>query len=155
MYLKFDVIIRYLMGKFIQSFNIFMKLCSQKQRQGDHFELLAKQYLEANGLIFVAKNWHYNNLGELDLVMIDNRQTIPCLVIVEVRKRQVSKFGSSLDSITPAKQRKIIKATQAFLQLHEQFAMYDVRFDVVAFDSHGSDKDPEPIWLQSAFIASA
>ena len=50
-----------------------MKLTAPKQRQGEYFENLAKLYLEAQGLIFIVKNWHYKNLGELDLVMLDNK----------------------------------------------------------------------------------
>ena len=140
-----------------------MKLNSPKQQQGNHYETLAKRHLEAQGLTFFAKNWHHKNIGELDLVMIDDREQLPSLVIVEVRQRNMSNFGTGLDSITPSKQRKIIKATQAFLQCHEQFVDYDVRFDVVVF--HGSingstingstikDEQVPLIWLQSAFIA--
>ncbi|MBD3727857.1 MAG: YraN family protein, partial [Moraxella osloensis] len=79
-----------------------MKLTAPKQRQGDYYETLAKGYLEAQGLTFFAKNWHYKNLGELDLVMLELKQKTPCLVIVEVRQRKASQFGTSLDSITPA-----------------------------------------------------
>ncbi|MFO1382233.1 MAG: hypothetical protein U1E92_01105 [Moraxella osloensis] len=32
-----------------------MKLTAPKQRQGDHYETLAKHYLEAQGLTFFAK----------------------------------------------------------------------------------------------------
>ena len=109
-----------------------MKLTAPKQRQGDYYETLAKGYLEAQGLKFFAKNWHYKNLGELDLVMLEPTQKIPCLVIVEVRQRKASQFGTSLDSITPAKQRKIVKTTAAFLQAHPQFDNFDIRFDVVS-----------------------
>lgn len=131
-----------------------MKLTSPKQRQGDHFETLAKYYLEAQGLTFFAKNWHYKNLGELDLVMLEPTQKIPCLVIVEVRQRKASQFGTSLDSITPAKQRKIVKTTAAFLQAHPQFDTYDIRFDVVSYEdaqAAGQAVTPMPTWVRDAF----
>lgn len=131
-----------------------MKLTAPKQRQGDHYETLAKGYLEAQGLTFFAKNWHYKNLGELDLVMLEPTQKTPCLVIVEVRQRKVSQFGTSLDSITPAKQRKIIKTTEAFLQVHPQFDNFDIRFDVVSYEgvpAAGQAVMPAPTWIKDAF----
>ena len=131
-----------------------MKLTSPKQRQGDHFETLAKRYLEAQGLTFFAKNWHYKNLGELDLVMLEPTQKVPCLVIVEVRQRKASQFGTSLDSITPAKQRKIVKTTAAFLQAHPQFDNFDIRFDVVSYEgaaTAGKAVTPMPTWIKDAF----
>lgn len=128
-----------------------MKLTAPKQRQGDHYETLAKRYLEVNGLACFAKNWHYKNIGELDLVMLDKTQKLPTLVIVEVRKRKTSKFGTGLDSITPSKQRKIIKTAQAFLQTHPQFDNHNIRFDVVSFDIGQPQQTNEPTWLQAAF----
>ena len=120
-----------------------MKLTSPKQRQGDHFETLAKYYLEAQGLTFFAKNWHYKNLGELDLVMLEPTQKTPCLVIVEVRQRKASQFGTSLDSITPAKQRKIIKQrkkqtlkTKASFQIY-LFLMPNHSLKYLVFDGLG------------------
>ena len=135
-----------------------MKLTAPNQRQGDYYETLAKHYLEAQGLTFSAKNWHYKNLGELDLVMLEPTQKIPCLVIVEVRQRTISRlgsnFGTSLDSITPAKQRKIIKTTAAFLQAHPQFDNFDIRFDVVSYEgaaTAGQAVMPTPTWIKDAF----
>ncbi len=135
-----------------------MKLTAPKQRQGDYYETLAKHYLEAQGLTFFAKNWHYKNLGELDLVMLEATQKTPCLVIVEVRQRTISRlgsnFGTSLDSITPAKQRKIIKTTAAFLQAHPQFDNFDIRFDVVSYEgaaTAGQAVMPMPTWIKDAF----
>ena len=135
-------------------YRIKMKLTAPKQRQGDYYETLAKHYLEAQGLTFFAKNWHYKNLGELDLVMLEPTQKKPCLVIVEVRQRKASQFGTSLDSITPAKQRKIIKTTAAFLQVHPQFDNFDIRFDVVSYEgaaTAGQAGMPTPTWIKDAF----
>ena len=143
-----------------------MKLTAPKQRQGDYYETLAKLYHDAQGLSFFAKNWHYKNIGELDLVMIDKTQKLPTLVIIEVRQRTVSRFGSdfgtALDSITNAKQNKIIKATEAFLQAHPQFDNHNIRFDVVSFDLTNdnnsnpttADGTPIPTWITDAFTAN-
>lgn len=134
-----------------------MKLTSPTQQQGDHFETQALHYLQSQGLTLIAKNWHYKNMGEIDLVMLDKTVKIPCLVFIEVRQRAVSTFGTAEDSITPAKQKKIIKTAQAFLNYFDDlekfefnhFHDFDTRFDVVTF---ATDKGQTQIdWLKSAF----
>lgn len=139
---------------------VIMKLTSEKQQQGNFYEMLALKFLLDKGLTFVAKNWQYKNMGELDLVMLDNQQKFTCLVVVEVRQRQKTTFVTALDSVTPAKQRKIIQTTQAFLQANEYLANIDVRFDVVVFATDSQQKSGflsnlpiivEPVWIQSAF----
>lgn len=86
-----------------------MKLTAPKQRQGEYFEQLACEFLQQQGLVLVCQNWHYKNMGELDLVMIDNQKQYPkqpdCLVIVEVRQRKTGQFGTADDSITKTKQK--------------------------------------------------
>lgn len=138
-----------------------MKLTAPKQRQGEYFEQLACEFLQQQGLVLVCQNWHYKNMGELDLVMIDNQKQYPkqpdCLVIVEVRQRKTGQFGTADDSITKTKQKKLIKTTQAFLQCFPQYQDFDVRFDVVSFDGVNDGNMGEkalllPSWLKSAFI---
>lgn len=129
-----------------------MKLTSPSQQQGEYYEQRALAFLQQQGLILVARNWHCR-AGELDLVMLDNQQKLPCLVVVEVRQRQVGAFGTALDSITPTKQQKIIRATQIFLTQNPLFADYEIRFDVVAFSTTNRDM-AEFEWLQSAFLAT-
>ncbi len=138
-----------------------MKLTAPKQRQGEHFETLALQHLQAQGLTLIAKNWHYKNMGELDLVMLDKTVKIPCLVFIEVRQRKIASFGNDFgtaeDSITSAKQQKIIKTAQAFLSYFDDFANFDFkhfhdfdsRFDVVTFSTNHETTQVD--WLKGAF----
>lgn len=107
---------------------------SPTQRQGNYFEQLACDYLQQQGLQLVAKNWQQPKVGELDLVMIEAGVAWSTLVFVEVRQRQRSSFGDAALSVTPSKQRKIIKVAQYFLQQHPEYADYDCRFDVVAYN---------------------
>ncbi len=131
-----------------------MKLTSSTQRQGNYYEQQALQFLLAQGLLLVAKNWHYKNLGELDLVMLD-RQSLPhCLVVIEVRQRKHQQFGSAQETITQAKQQRIIQVTQAFLQENPQFENLDIRFDVVSFIVDFQENFPIITeWVTSAFLA--
>lgn len=112
---------------------------SPTQRQGSYFEQLACDYLQQQGLQLIAKNWQQPKVGELDLVMIEVGVAWSTLVFIEVRQRQRSSFGDAALSVTTSKQRKIIKAAQYFLQQCPEYADYDCRFDVVAYNINKFD----------------
>lgn len=107
--------------------------------RGEQAEQQALDYLQNQGLRLVCRNFRCRQ-GELDLVMTD-RQT---LVIVEVRFRKNSYYGSALESITAAKQSRIIAATQVYLARHKSNC--PLRFDVVAFSGNG-----QMDWIKGAF----
>ncbi len=113
--------------------------------RGREAEARARAFLEAQGLAFVAANYHCR-YGELDLLM----QSPDMLVVVEVKARRGRGFGGALASITPAKQEKIIAATLHFLQHHPQFAQAAIRFDVVTLEGSAFAAIH---WLPAAFTA--
>ncbi len=76
-------------------------------------EAAAESYLAQQGLSLVCRNFHCK-AGEIDLIMMQ-RET---LVFVEVRYRQDSKHGSPLETITPSKQRKLLRAVKYYLLKH-------------------------------------
>ena len=98
-------------------------------RVGASAEDQALQYLQANGLSTVARNYRCR-MGEIDLVMRD----ADVLVFVEVRHRRKNRFASAAESVDIHKQRKLTRAALSFLGRHRQFADCPVRFDVVALD---------------------
>ena len=51
-----------------------LALNAPKQRQGGYFEQHACQFLQAQGLTLIAKNWQQPKIGELDLVMLETGQ---------------------------------------------------------------------------------
>jgi putative endonuclease len=110
-------------------------------------EQLATRYLESRGLLIIARNQRFK-LGELDLICLDDRT----LVIVEVRQRRSDEFGGALASVTHWKQRKLIRATQCYLQRAAEWSHLPVRFDVVAVNGTPGH-NPEIIWVKSAFTA--
>lgn len=73
------------------------------------------------------------------------------LVFVEVRFRRGLGYGGALESITPAKQQRIMRAAQSYLQQHEQWQDRDCRFDVIAIQ-HTPDTPGNIQWLQHAFV---
>ena len=136
-------------------------LTSPKQRQGSRFEQQACEYLQTQGLRLVVQNWQKPKVGELDLVMIETGLAWSTLVFIEVRQRKSSNYGDAALSVTASKQRKVIKTAQSFLQQYPEYAHYDCRFDVIAYNtmsksnSRNEQLDHQPEWIQNAFIASA
>jgi putative endonuclease len=83
---------------------------------------MAVQTLEAAGLTIVARNWRCAT-GELDIIAQEfapdysqGGQSVPWLVIVEVRTRRGEAFGSALASVTPAKQARLAATGAAYVQ---------------------------------------
>lgn len=107
--------------------------------QGKAAEDYAQRYLIAQGLKPICRNFRCKQ-GELDLVMSDGKT----LVIVEVRYRKSNSHGSALESVTSAKQMRIIAAAQHFLAAKH----FDcpIRFDVVAQSGNGEFQ-----WIKNAF----
>ena len=113
--------------------------------KGDTAEQRALDHLRERGLTLVTRNWHCR-MGELDLIMRDGDD----LVIVEVRQRSRSGYGSAAESITATKRQRLTRATRLYLQRHPREARRPVRFDVVALDGSG-----EPEWIRHAFLPEA
>lgn len=111
---------------------------STKQQQGQLGEQQALAYLQRQGLVLVEANFSCK-AGEIDLIM---RQQ-DTLVFVEVRKRNGKRKGAAADSITPAKQRRIIRAAQLYLSHFSR--MPACRIDVVTIDGDALEWLPDAI----------
>ena len=107
--------------------------------QGGQAELKAHDYLLKRGLAPICRNYRCKH-GELDLVMSDQHT----LVFVEVRYRKSDSFGSAVESVTAAKQARIIAAAQHYLSKNKQDSQ--VRFDVVGISGTGKID-----WIKNAF----
>ena len=107
--------------------------------RGESAEEQAHNFLINKGLKPVCRNFRCKQ-GELDLIMIE-KQT---LVIIEVRFRKTDKYGSAAESITHAKQSRIIAATHIYLSTQQTDS--PIRFDVVALSGTGNID-----WIQNAF----
>ena len=107
--------------------------------RGESAEQQAYQFLLKKGLKLVTRNFRCKQ-GELDLIMTDEQT----LVIIEVRFRQTDKYGSAAESVTRAKQSRIIAATQVYLS--SQKFNKSIRFDVVALSGNGNLD-----WIKNAF----
>jgi len=112
--------------------------------RGEAIERLAAAWLAAHGLVLVAVNQHAKG-GELDLVMRDGET----LVFVEVRHRADSRHGHPLETVTPSKQRRLIRAARFYL--HRNRLSCPCRFDVLAVT--GLPPHLEYDWVANAFEA--
>jgi len=92
-------------------------------------DLVANLY-QRDGYKIIARNWHCRE-GELDIVCELHESIEKTLVIVEVRARESNYFGSPLESVTLAKQKKLRRATKKFLA-SEARTYSNVRFDVAS-----------------------
>jgi putative endonuclease len=115
------------------------------KRIGDAAEDEALQYLQAQGLRLVMRNYRTPGRGggEIDLIMQDRDTT---LVFVEVRKRKTTRHGGAAASVGRVKQRRIVFAAQFYLL--KLRTLPPCRFDVVEVTPGGL------AWLKAAFDAS-
>ncbi|MFZ4288729.1 YraN family protein [Variovorax sp. HJSM1_2] len=112
---------------------------------GDAAEDLALQYLQAQGLKLLERNYRTPGRGggEIDLIM---RARDGTLVFVEVRKRSGASHGGAGASVGGTKQRRIVLAARHYLM--RVATPPPCRFDVLLV--HGSGIED---WLQAAFDA--
>ena len=98
-----------------------------RKKLGQRGEDLAAVHLEEEGYVIRDRNWRCS-AGEMDIVAVDG----DCLIFVEVRTRRGRAFGTPEESVTPAKQAKLVKVAQTYLQ--ESCWDSDWRIDVVAVE---------------------
>lgn len=110
------------------------------QRQGFDAEARALAWLVERGLVPVDRNVRFRG-GEIDLVMRDGET----LVFVEVRSRARTDFGGAAASVGPAKQRRLRREAQRYLNAHFGDRWPACRFDVCALDGAAID------WIRDAF----
>lgn len=109
-------------------------------------EQIARQFLEAQGLTFVAQNYHCPQ-GELDLIF----KSPTHLIIVEVKSRKNTAFGTPAEWVTRSKQRKIILATQHYMATHKIPPNTAIRFDVLGMlqlNIHSIEWLPNAFWAE-------
>jgi putative endonuclease len=104
-----------------------------RKRLGQRGEDLAVALLEKRGYVVREHNWRCP-AGEIDIVAEEGG----CLVFVEVRTRRGREYGTPEESVTPAKQAKLVEVAQTYLQGHSWEG--DWRIDVVAVEMTSTGK---------------
>ena len=110
-------------------------------RAGARAEDLCAEFLRKSGLRVLARNWRCRH-GEIDLVAEEGAT----LVFAEVRYRSGERFGGAAESVTAAKQARLVAAARLYLMRRPDA---DCRFDVLLLDAleAGSIR-----WIRNAFI---
>ena len=112
---------------------------------GRRAEALAAELLERRGFRIIERNWRRPE-GELDLVADDHGTC----VFVEVRSRTGVEQGDPLESITPRKRARVIRAARLYLDSQPvQAAGY--RFDVVGVTFPEDGGEPRLSYVEAAF----
>ncbi len=113
---------------------------SPTQARGDAAEERALAFLVGEGLALVERNVA-SRLGEIDLVMRDAAD----IVFVEVRARAGGDFGGAAASVDAAKQRRLQREAQRWMNRRFGDRWPPCRFDVCAFEGARLD------WIRGAF----
>lgn len=86
-------------------------MTTARQGLGARGERLAAAELQRRGYVIQALNWRCR-FGEVDLIAQDDAG----LAFVEVRTRRGERFGSPEESVTTAKQARLVAAAQSYVQ---------------------------------------
>lgn len=92
---------------------------------GTHGEQRAVEYLIEQGMVVLDRNWRCA-AGEIDAILRDG----DALVFAEVKTRRSERFGQPVESVQPAKARRLQRLAARWLDesgLHAR----EVRFDVI------------------------
>ena len=130
-----------------------MKIDPRRQL-GQMGEAWAARLLTEAGLVIVERNWRCA-YGELDLVAEEvapdytqGGEQVTWLVVVEVRIRRGSRFGTARASVTPAKQAKVRMVAAAYVQAVQWTGPW--RIDVVAIQLDAQGRLVESVHLRHA-----
>lgn len=90
-------------------------------------EEIACRYIEGLGWRILERNWRWGR-KEADIIAQYGRE----LIIVEVKTRSASVFGSAIEAVKEPKQRNLIALANRYIS---QFVLdLSVRYDVVGID---------------------
>ncbi len=111
---------------------------------GKEGEELAAAYLESKGWVILDRNYFFEK-AEVDIVAVDQNT----IVFVEVKKRSNTYFGHPEDYVTPAKEKNIHKAAEAWIYERKMDTAF-VRFDIISVVQKGNQA-PEITHFEDAF----
>lgn len=117
-----------------------------RKATGDHAEGVAERYLTTRGVQILERKV-YSRAGEIDLIGKDG----DTLVFFEVRYRGAGSLVGAAESVTPAKQKTLVRAAQFYLHRHGLWEA-PCRIDVVAI-APGEKKKYQIQWIKNAIQA--
>lgn len=97
---------------------------------GKKYEAQAAEFLEKQGYLILERNFQCRQ-GEIDLIGKEGEY----LCFIEVKYRKSANYGTPLEAVTKAKQRKISKTALYYLAKKGYPEDTPCRFDVVGMTS--------------------
>ena len=97
---------------------------------GKKYEAQAAEFLEKQGYLILERNFQCRQ-GEIDLIGKEGEY----LCFIEVKYRKSANYGTPLEAVTKAKQRKISKTALYYLAKEGYPEDTPCRFDVVGMTS--------------------
>jgi len=132
-----------------------------RHRLGREAENCALRYLKRQGLRLIDRNFRCRQ-GEIDLIMCDRRS----LIFVEVRTRSHLKYGDAIESVSYAKQQRLLRAAYIYVRYRFSHRASSVglpslpicRFDIVAVSADADRLWGRGLrctaWVEGAFSSS-
>jgi len=96
------------------------------RERGNEAEDLACVYLEAKDWIILDRNYYFQK-AEVDIVATDRNY----IIFIEVKMRSGTYFGHPEEFVTPAKEKNIKKAAEAWMY-ERKMETAIARFDVIS-----------------------
>ena len=123
-------------------------MTTARQDVGKTGEDLAATELTALGYAIVARGYR-TRFGEIDIIA----REAGSVVFVEVRRKSGIGYGAAAESVTPEKQRRVVRMAVDYLARNDLYDKCAVRFDVVAIDDQPTGP-PKVTVIRAAFDAS-
>lgn len=104
-------------------------------------EQKAKEYLLEKGYKVIFTNYAVRNIGEIDIIAMDGET----LVFAEVKYRSSDDYGDALETVSKAKQKKLIRAASYFLT-QAGVKHGGLRFDVIGITNEKITHITDAFW---------
>ncbi|MEZ4913841.1 MAG: YraN family protein [Chitinophagales bacterium] len=88
-------------------------------------EQLAQRFLQQKNYTILHQNWRWRR-AEIDIIALHQQK----LIFIEVKTRTSNAFMKPEEAVSPAKQKRLAIAAQAFVDNYPE--PVEVRFDIVA-----------------------
>lgn len=122
-------------------------MTTKRQELGETGEKFAVDLLTSEGYAVIARRYR-TRFGEIDIIARDGET----VVIVEVRRKSGDGCGAAAESVTPEKQRRVVRMAVDYLARNDLYDRCPVRFDVVAIDDQ-PDGTSQVTLIRDAFTA--
>ncbi len=121
-----------------------------KRAIGSAYENKAREYLLSQGVEIIKLNYHFHQVGEIDIIYYDNvfegRNLVKYLCFCEVKYRKNNSCVSAIEAVDFRKRKNISKVAIGFVKQHNINMNHPMRFDIVTIDGDNIN------WIKNAFF---